>query len=127
MSEHLDQATQYHQVANQEALNIVLQLTEKARIQSITKPLPKGGGFAAFADDNLSAFACDLKPPYFVAVLWHTGDKFLPDFEDGRSLKNCLAWILRYDSHHAKWSVEAWNKQQGNRSFSRLARRLTTE
>jgi hypothetical protein len=127
MSEALDQETQTHQTAIQKGLDVALRLAEQARIKVKTDPCPNGGGFAAFADDNLSAYAYDLKPPYFLALVWQTGTKFLPDPEDGRSLKNCQAWILKYDSHYAKWKVKAWNIQIGNKPFAKLARRLATE
>ncbi|GAI77555.1 unnamed protein product [marine sediment metagenome] len=125
MSEQLDQEQQTYSIAVANALSVALDLAEQARIKVKTDPCPLGGGFAAFSDDNLSGFAYDLKSPYFVAVLWQTGDKFLPDPEDGRGLKNCQAWILKYESHHAKWSVEAYNAEIGNKSFAKLAREYT--
>ncbi|GAI71963.1 unnamed protein product [marine sediment metagenome] len=123
MSMELDQETKAQQPASQQSLGIALNLAEQARIKVKTDPCPLGGGFAAFSDDNLSGFAYDLKSPYFVAVLWQTGDKFLPDPEDGRGLKNCQACILKYESHHAKWSVEAYNAEIGNKSFAKLVRK----
>ena len=122
MSEQLDQKTQAYQTAIEKGLDVALRLAEQARIKAETDPCPNSGGFAGFADDNLSAVAYDLTPPYFVALLSQTGTSFFADPEDGRSLKNCQAWILKYDSHHARWKVEAWNTEIGNKAFAQLAR-----
>ncbi|GAI69473.1 unnamed protein product, partial [marine sediment metagenome] len=78
-------------------------------------------------DDHLQGYAISGKPDYFVAVLYNPATHWLPDPEDGRQLKNCQAWILKYDRHYSRWSVEAWNKSIGDRAFSKLARRLLAD
>ncbi|MBA7592926.1 hypothetical protein ES708_35128 [subsurface metagenome] len=42
-------------------------------------------------------------------------------------LKNCQAWIFKYDNQHFRWSIEAWNGSIGDKAFSKLARNLLNE
>ncbi|GAI99830.1 unnamed protein product, partial [marine sediment metagenome] len=44
-----------------------------------------------------------------------------------RGLKDCQAWIFKYDRQHSRLSIEARNAETGNRSFSQLAHRLANE
>ncbi len=127
MSEQPDPETQAYSSAMVKALSLAIHVAEQARIKAMTDPCPNGGGFAGFADDNLDAVAYDLTPPYFIALLSQTGKSLLTDPEDGRSLKDCQAWILQYHSHHAKWTVEASNTEIGNKAFAKLTRRLSTD
>ncbi|GAI68014.1 unnamed protein product [marine sediment metagenome] len=127
MSEVIDTETKSYGEASNHLLTKAYQLAEQARIQSITKPLPQGGGFSGFSDDNLQGYAISGKPDYFVAVLYKDTTNWMPDPEDGRQLKNCQAWILKYDRQHARWSVEAWNGSIGNKAFAKLARRFLAD
>ncbi|GAI82166.1 unnamed protein product, partial [marine sediment metagenome] len=46
----------------------------------------------------------------------------IPDkpMNDKLLIKHSDAWILYYDSQHARWHSEAWNKQIGNKKFIKL-------
>jgi len=108
-------------------LEIARELAEATRLQSMTEPIPRGEQIASYWDNNLMWESHYLKPSYFLTLFYDEAKAKNPDPYTERGLKHCLAWIFKYDSHHAKWEVEAWNAEIGNRSFSQLAHRLATE
>ncbi|GAJ22906.1 unnamed protein product, partial [marine sediment metagenome] len=44
-----------------------------------------------------------------------------------RGLKDCQAWIFKYDRRHSRLSFQARNVEIGNKAFARLAHHLATE
>ncbi|MBA7541152.1 hypothetical protein ES705_33459 [subsurface metagenome] len=127
MSEVLDRETQAYHRGIKEALAIALQLTETARIQSISELLPRGEKIIGYWKDNLFWEAHYLKPDYFLGLFYDKAQVNNPDPYTRKGLNYTDAWIFKYDNHYAKWTVEAWNAETGNLSFSRLAHRLATE
>ncbi|GAJ15352.1 unnamed protein product [marine sediment metagenome] len=50
-----------------------------------------------------------------------------PDPYTKRGLKDCQAWIFKYDRRHSRLSFQARNVEIGNKAFARLAHHLATE
>ncbi|GAJ15160.1 unnamed protein product [marine sediment metagenome] len=126
MSEALDQETDSYNERLSALLEVVFDVAEATRILGAEEPLFRGGSLDRHSMSNYIVSGQELKPGYFLVVA-HDGVKgFTPDPFTRYGLKDCLAWILRYDSHHSRWSVEAWSVEKGDRSFSKLARSLKT-
>ncbi len=126
MSEALDQETQNFNRNLDEVLDVVCQVAEATRVLGMEEPLFRGGEIARHLGRGLVAAVQELKAGYFLALFYDDTEVLNPDPFTRTGLKDCLAWILKYDSHHSKWSVEAWNEETSDRSFSKLARSLKT-
>ncbi|GAI59749.1 unnamed protein product [marine sediment metagenome] len=127
MSEALDQETQTYANALNEVLSTARELIEQNRIRGLTEPVQRGEEVAVYFDGNLSGEIHYLKPDYFLALFYEDTKVKSPDPYTERGLKDCQAWIFKYDRQHSRWSVEAFNAETGNRSFSQIAHRLATE
>ncbi len=108
-------------------LAIARELTEQTRIQSMTEPIPRGESVAGYFDGNLRWETHYLKPDYFLALFYDDTKAKNPDPYTERGLKDCRAWIFKYDRQHSRLSMQARSNEIGNRSFSQLAHRLATE
>ncbi|MBA7669526.1 hypothetical protein ES703_77657 [subsurface metagenome] len=126
MSEALDQETESYCERLHALLNVVFEVAEATRILGMEEPLFRGGEIASHLGRGLVAAVQELKTGYFLALFYDDTEVLNPDPFTRTGLKDCLAWIFKYDSHHSKWSVEAWNEETGDRSFSKLARSLKT-
>ncbi|GAI69985.1 unnamed protein product [marine sediment metagenome] len=126
MSEALDQETQNFSRNMDKLLDDVCQVAEATRIFGKEQPLFRGGEIARHSAGHLVVAGRELKPDYFLVLFYDEAEVLNPDPFSRLSLEDCLAWILKYDSHYSRWSVEAWNIEKGNRSFSKLARSLNT-
>jgi hypothetical protein len=127
MSEQLDQEQEAYSTVMGEALDIALRLADQTRVQSITESIPRGYAVAYYFEDNKTWETYYLKPGYILALFYDDTIAEHTDPFTRRGLEHTDAWILRYDSHYSKWHVDAWNKELANRSFAKLARRLTTD
>ncbi|MBA7577364.1 hypothetical protein ES708_19215 [subsurface metagenome] len=127
MSKAQEQEIYRRITAMKDPLEIARELAEGTRLQGMTEPIPRGEQIAGYWDNNLMWESHYLKPSYFLALFYDKAKATNPDPYTERGLKDCQAWIFKYDSHHAKWSIEARNAEIGNRSFSQLAHRLATE
>ncbi|MBA7575843.1 hypothetical protein ES708_17679 [subsurface metagenome] len=126
MSEALDQETQNFNRNLDEVLDVVCHVAEATRVLGMEEPLFRGGEFASHSTSNWVIAGQELKPGYFLVLCYDKAKTLNPDPFTRYGLKDCQAWILRYDSQHSHWSVEAWNIEKGDRSFSKLARSLKT-
>lgn len=126
MSEALDQETARFSRNMEKLLEEVCRIAEATRLLGIDEPRFRGGEIANHSAGTLVVAVRELKPGYFLALFYDTTEVLTPDPLTRVGLKDCLAWILKYDSQHARWSVEAWNESIGNRSFSKLVRSLET-
>jgi len=126
MSEQLDQETQNFSRNLDKLLDVVCQVAETTRVLGMKEPLFRGGEFAHHSAGNLVVAGQELKPGYFLVLYYDNAEDLNPDPFTRAGLSNCLAWILKYDNHHSRWSIEAWNESISDRSFSKLARSLKT-
>ncbi|GAJ02162.1 unnamed protein product [marine sediment metagenome] len=126
MSELIDTETQSFCDAMDKLLTEVYRVAEVTRVLGMEEPLFRGGETAWHSWDGMVVAGRELKPGYFLVRAYDKALVLNPDPFTRKGLKDCLAWILKYDKHHAKWSVEAWSVEKGDRSFSRLARSLKT-
>ncbi len=127
MSKAQEQEVYRRITAMKEPLAIARELTEATRVQSMTEPILRGFPVATYFDGNLTWEAHYLKPDYFLALFYDDTKVKSPDPYTERGLKDCQAWIFKYDRQHSRLSIEARNVEKGNRLFSQLAHRLATE
>ncbi|GAI73586.1 unnamed protein product, partial [marine sediment metagenome] len=125
MSKAQEQETYRRITAMKDPQEIARALTEQTRIQSMTEPIPRGFPVATYYDGDLNWESHYLKSGYFLALFYDETKTEDPDPYTEPGLKHCQAWIFKYDRHHAKWSVEAYNAEIGNKSFAKLAREYT--
>ncbi|GAI65264.1 unnamed protein product [marine sediment metagenome] len=126
MSEARDQETLALSRELDTLIDVVYQVAEATRVLGMEEPLFRGGEIARHSVDNLVLSGQELQPGYFLVLCYYKSQGFNPDPFTRYGLKDNQAWILKYDSHHAKWSEVAWNVEKGDRSFSKLARTLKT-
>ncbi len=124
MSEVIDAETKSYDKAMSQLLALVILHAERARIKKLTEEAPRSAIYFASLDADLGLQIRDLKKGYCLAYVYNRAA--LPELllKNRQLLKYSIAWILHYDSQHARWSVEAWNDTIGNRAFDKLARRL---
>ncbi|GAI69234.1 unnamed protein product [marine sediment metagenome] len=127
MSELIDQETQSYTNDMIKALSIARELTERTRIQSMDGPIPRDFPIFTYFDGNLFWESYYLQPDYFLALFYDDTKAKSPDPYTERGLEDCQAWIFKYDRQHSRLSIETWNAEIGNRSFSQIAHRLATE
>jgi len=113
--------------AMKDPMAIARELAEQTRIQSMTEPIPRGEQIAGYWDNNLMWETHYLKPDYFLAIFYDKAKAKNPDPYTERGLKDCQAWIFKYDSHDATLKVEARNADIGNKAFAQLAREYKEE
>jgi hypothetical protein len=127
MSEQLDQEQQAYSQAIANALSVATQVAEATRILGMEEPLFRGGQIARHSLNGL-VFSCqELRRGYFLALCYSEVESPNPDPFTWYGLEGCLAWLLSYDSHHAKWKAEAFSECIGDKAFSKLARDLLNE
>ncbi|GAI60700.1 unnamed protein product [marine sediment metagenome] len=126
MSEVIDAETKSYRQTIDKLLTEVYRIAEVTRVLGMDEPLFRGGESAWHSWDGVVVAGRELKHGYFLVLAYNDTDGLNPDPFTRAGLKDCQAWILKYDSQHARWSVEAWNVEKGNRSFSKLARSLET-
>ncbi|MBA7576848.1 hypothetical protein ES708_18690 [subsurface metagenome] len=124
MAEVIDPETKTHDTHVCQLLTIALQVAEHDRTQRLKGTITEGRTTAAIVDDRLSMCILERHANTYVIAAYnsHRYDGkiiYLPDL-----LNHAHAWILRYDSHHAKWSVEASNFETSNAEFFRLVQQL---
>jgi hypothetical protein len=127
MSEALDQETKRQGEAINQLLIRAYHLAERGRLQTVYCPVPAGGILLLGDEDDRHYEVVYLKPNFFAVSISNASESKYPGSFTIHALNRCQAWIFHYNRHYAKWSVEAWNAETGNRSFSKLARRLTTD
>ncbi|MBA7577339.1 hypothetical protein ES708_19190 [subsurface metagenome] len=127
MSKAQEQEAYRRITAMNEPLAIARELTEQTRVQSMTEPIPRGFPASTYFDGNKMWETHYLKPDYFLALFYDDTKAKNPDPYTERGLKDCQAWIFKYDRQHSRLSIETWNARTGNHSFSQLAHRLATE
>ena len=127
MSKAQEQEAYRRITAMNDPLAIARELTDQIRIQSMTEPIPRGFPVGTYFDGNLNWESHYLKPDYFLALFYDDTQTEDPDPYTERGLKDCQAWIFKYDRQHSQLSIETHNAETGNRSFSQLAHRLATE
>jgi len=98
------------------------QLAEDARLQLNYHRFDPGGIMVLDFDSNLKYEVDYLKPHHYVIIISPDSRQLAVDPCTMIGLVNCQAWIFKYDYHHAKWSIEAWNKNTGDKAFAKLAR-----
>ncbi|GAJ14039.1 unnamed protein product, partial [marine sediment metagenome] len=106
---------------------IARELTEQTRIQSMTESIPRGEEVAGYCNGSLTWETHYLKPDYFLALFYDDTKEKTPDPYTKRGLKDCQAWIFKYDRRHSRLSFQARNVEIGNKAFARLAHHLATE
>ncbi|GAI59894.1 unnamed protein product [marine sediment metagenome] len=126
MSEALDQETESYCERLNALLEVVSEVAEAVRILGKEEPLFRGGRIERHSASNFIVAGQELKPNYFLVISYDGTKVFTSDPFTRTGLKDCLAWILKYDSQHTRWSVEAFSVEKGDRSFSKLARSLKT-
>ncbi len=127
MSEAQDQATYRRITAMKDPLAIAREIADATRIQSMTEPIPRGASVAGYCDGDLVWETYYLKPDYFLVLFCDDTQAEDPDPFTRAGLKDCQAWIFKYDRQHSRLSIEARNAETGDRSFSMLARRLLSD
>ena len=120
MSEQIDTRTSIYGQVMQQVLNHVLYHAEDFRTKRLSGEMPKESTYLVTGDNQGFINLMPLKKNRYLALCYDLSD--LPDkpMNDKLLIKHSDAWILYYDSHYAKWSVEAWNKQTGNKKFIKL-------
>ena len=127
MSEVTDAETKSYSQAIDKLLTEVYRVAEVARVSGIKEPLLRGSEFAWHSWDGFVVAGRELRHGYFLVLAYSDTDGLNPDPFTRAGLKDCQAWILKYDRHYSRWSVEAWNKSIGDRAFSQLAPRLLSD
>jgi len=127
MSKAQEQEAYLRIMALHTPLAIARELTEQTRIQSMTESIPRGESVAGYWDSNLMWETYYLKPDYFLALFYDVTKAKNPDPYTERGLKDCQAWVFKYDRQHSRLSIEARKAETSNRSFSQLAHRLATD
>ncbi|MBA7644798.1 hypothetical protein ES703_52544 [subsurface metagenome] len=75
-------------------------------------------------DSILSYEVHYLKPNRYAVIIAPETRQLAVDSCTIEGLKNCQAWIFKYDRQHGRLSIEAWNGSIGDKAFAKLARRL---
>ncbi|MBA7543262.1 hypothetical protein ES705_35592 [subsurface metagenome] len=127
MSEAIDTETKSYSQAIDKLLTEVYRVAEVARVSGIKEPLLRGSEFAWHSWDGFVVAGRELRHGYFLVLAYSDTDGLNPDPFTRAGLKDRQAWILKYDRHYSRWSVEAWNKSIGDRAFSQLAPRLLSD
>ena len=123
MSEALDYETESYCERLHVLLDVVFEVAELTRTLGIEEPRFRGGSIERRSTSNYIVEGQELKPNYFLIVTYDGAKGFTPDPFTWYGLEGCLAWILSYHSHHAKWKVEAFSECIGRQAFAKLARK----
>ncbi|GAI61463.1 unnamed protein product, partial [marine sediment metagenome] len=117
MSEQIDTETKSYSRLMDEVLNHVIYHAEDFRTQRLSGAMPKESSYLVTGDNQNFINLLPLKDNRYLALFYDIAD--IPDkpMNDKLLVKHSDAWILYYDSQHARWSSEAWNKQIGNKKF----------
>jgi hypothetical protein len=113
--------------AMKDPVAIARELAEGTRLQRMTEPISRGFPVGTYFDGDLNWESHYLKPGYFLVLFYDRRKTEDPDPYTERGLKDCQAWIFHGLGQDTRLVIEARNAETGNRSFSRLARRLATE
>ncbi len=127
MTKAQEQETKRHGDYLTQLLDIAIQVAEQDRTERLKGTIPNGESYGAIAPGNLIVRIFERYSNCYLIVAYDSSNPsgdviYLP-----KLLDTAYAWILKYDSYHAKWNVKAWNAETGNRLFSRLAHRLAKE
>jgi len=109
MSEALDQETQKMASQIQELLDSIMTAAESLRTKILAKEIDPRSGMRGELPGSLIVDVYALRDSRYLACLYNLDLLFHAVFNNNRIL-NCVdAVFLKYDSHHAKWSVEAFS------------------
>ncbi|GAI70230.1 unnamed protein product [marine sediment metagenome] len=120
MSEQIDTESKSSDEAVKMLLNKAYHLAELGRVWAISYRTYPGGIMLVVYDDKLSYEVDYLNPDHLAVVFAPQSREGYVDLCTASDIKGCQAWIFKYDSHHGRWSIEAWNKEIGNKAFAKL-------
>jgi hypothetical protein len=124
MSEQLDQATKTFREDSETLLTQALFHAEAFRVNRATKDLPDSTIYRVSLDANRRFNLQYLRYNHYLVTLYHSDPPGAQDLHNRRHLGYPESWLLKYDSHHARWKVEAWNRIDGNKGFHRAFQRI---
>ncbi|MBA7577417.1 hypothetical protein ES708_19269 [subsurface metagenome] len=124
MAKGLGQRSQIDSIPIGELVSKAYELAECGRLQTFTFHFHGGDIIIEDFDSILSYDVHYLKPDHYAVIIAPETRQLAVDSCTMEGLANCQAWIFKYDRHHAKWSVEAWNGSIGDKAFAKLARHL---
>jgi len=127
MTKGLGQRSQIDSIPLDELVAKAYYFAERGRLHTFTERYKPGGIMVFDFDSILSYHVHYLKRHYYAVIIAPETRQLAVDSCTMQGLKNCQAWIFKYDSQHAKWSVEAWNASTGDKAFAKLARDLLNE
>ncbi|MBA7661424.1 hypothetical protein ES703_69441 [subsurface metagenome] len=127
MAKGLGQRSQIDSIPINELLAKAYQLAEGARLQCQYHRFDPGDIMITAFDSNLSYEVDYLKTLHYAVIISPESRQLSVDPCTMLGLKNCQAWLFKYDSQHSRWSAEAWNGSIGDKAFAKLARDLLNE
>ncbi|GAI71750.1 unnamed protein product [marine sediment metagenome] len=127
MSEQIDTESKSSDEAVKTLLNKAYQLAELGRVWATSHFTYAGVIMLMELGSNLSYEVYYLNPDHLAVVFAPESRETMVDLCSASDIKGCQAWIFKYDSHHGRWSIEAWNKQIGDRAFANLARHFVPD
>ncbi len=127
MSEQPDCEIEAYSQAIANALCAATQIAELTRILGMEEPLFRGGEIASHSLDGQVFSSQELRRGYFLALCYNEVESPDPDPFTWYGLEGCLAWLLYYERHHAKWKIEAFSECIGRQAFAKLARKHKTD
>ncbi|GAI62780.1 unnamed protein product [marine sediment metagenome] len=127
MTKGLGDRSQIDSIPTEELLVKAYELAERGRLQTQRQHYQPGNIIILDFDANLSYHVDYLKVHHYAVIIAPETRQLSVDSCTMIGLKNCQAWIFKYDRQHAKWSVEAWNGSTGDKAFAKLARDLLNE
>ncbi|GAI78905.1 unnamed protein product, partial [marine sediment metagenome] len=122
MTKGLGQRSQIDSIPLDELVAKAYYFAERGRLHTFTSRYYGGDIMVLDFDSILSYHVHYLKPDHYAVIIAPETRQLAVDSCTMEGLANCQAWIFKYDSQHAKWSVEAWNGSIGDRAFAKLAR-----
>jgi len=127
MSEALDQETNMWDLDATETLNEVIRHANQARIDK-PKGRPLNGLFYCKPfRGNLAITIYPLQNNRYIAYLYDHPNLHGEHFAGEQVIPHAEAWVLKYDSQHTRWSVEAWNTQIGAERFRQYLHLLNAD
>ncbi|GAI94122.1 unnamed protein product [marine sediment metagenome] len=127
MTKGLGQRSQIDSIPLDELVAKAYHFAETARLHTFTERYKPGNYMVLDFDSILSYHVSYLKRNHYAVIICPESRQLGPYPEAIVGIKNCQAWIFKYDNQHAKWSVEAWNASIGDKAFAKLARDILNE
>ncbi|GAI60802.1 unnamed protein product [marine sediment metagenome] len=118
MSEVLDQETKTLATQIDELLSVVINAAEALRTQILAKKIDPRSVMRGEIPASLIFDIYALKANRYLACCYNLDLLFPPIFSNSRVLSCVDAWLLKYDSHYTKWTVEAFSLADGAKKFT---------